>query len=143
MKKTIFRLFSMPVTGLLLLVFAISIGYATFIENDFGSASAKILVYDSGWFKALLIFFAINLAGSIFVNKIISRRKWTMFLFHMSFLIILAGGALTRYGGMEGNMHIREGESSNKFISEESFVTIHATNGTDSFTRSKAVRFSE
>ena len=36
-------LFSMSLTGALLLVFAITIGTATFIENDFGADAAKII----------------------------------------------------------------------------------------------------
>ncbi|MEN8202052.1 MAG: cytochrome c biogenesis protein CcsA [Bacteroidota bacterium] len=143
MKKVASQLFSMPVTGLLLLVFAGSIAYATFLENDFGTTSAKVLVYDSWWFKTLLLIFALNLMGSIFVNKIISGKKWSMLLFHVSFLFILAGGALTRYGGMEGNMHIREGQSSNAYISEDTYVSITISDGRDTLNRTKAVKFSE
>lgn len=143
MKKALSHLFSMPVTGILLLVFAISIGYATFIENNYGTTSAKIGVYDSWWFKGLLLIVAINLAGSIIVNKIISRKKWTIFLFHVSFIVILAGGAVTRYMGTEGTIHIREGKFSDEYISDESYVTVHLINGQDSLSKLKEVKFSE
>ena len=38
---------SMKFVAVLLLLFAISIGYATFIENDFGTDSAKALIYNN------------------------------------------------------------------------------------------------
>ena len=40
---------------LLILLFAFAIGYATFIENDFGRASAISLVFSAWWFEAILI----------------------------------------------------------------------------------------
>ena len=38
-------LLSMPFMTILIALFAFSIGYATFIENDFGRATAKALVF--------------------------------------------------------------------------------------------------
>ena len=142
MKKALRLLFAMPVTGLLLLIFAASIAYATFIENDLGTVSAKILVYDSIWFKVLLLIITIHLAGSIIVNQLFVRRKWTIFMFHVSFIIILAGGAVSRYMGTEGTMHIREGETMQTYISDESYVSIDVTDGQESRSISKEVKFS-
>ena len=34
------------------LLFFVAIGYATFIENDFGTQTAKALVYNATWFEA-------------------------------------------------------------------------------------------
>jgi hypothetical protein len=45
MKKLFSFFFSMFFTGILVVVFAVSIGYATFIENDYGTTTAKILIY--------------------------------------------------------------------------------------------------
>ena len=51
MKKISAILFSMLTTSCLLLVFAIAIAYATFIENDYGTQTAQILIYRSTWFE--------------------------------------------------------------------------------------------
>ena len=40
---------------LLILVFAFAIGYATFIENDFGRSTAKSVVFSAWWFEVVLI----------------------------------------------------------------------------------------
>lgn len=133
MKKLKNILFSMELTGILLLMFAISIGYATFIENDYGTIAAKSHVYNATWFELMLLLMAINMTGSIFKHKMYVRKKWTVLLFHVSFLVIVAGAAITRFISYEGMMRIREGETTNQLISDKTYIRIWAENGTDSF----------
>lgn len=97
----------MSVTGTLLLLFAVVIAFATFVENDYGTAVAKALVYNAWWFELLLMLLGVNLLGSVFVNRLLRRRKWPVALFHLAFLLILLGAGLTRYFGFEGTLHIR------------------------------------
>ena len=142
MKKTLHFLTSMFFTGILLVIFAIAIGYATFVENDYGTITAKILIYNSAWFEVLLFVIVLNLTGSILVNKLISKKKWTIFLFHVAFIVILAGAALTRFFSFEGSMHIRDGETTNKVISDAAYVGVTASQGNQSVTSEKQVMFS-
>ena len=44
-------LISVKFAAFLLILFAAVIGYATFIENDFGRDTAKALVYNKFWFE--------------------------------------------------------------------------------------------
>ena len=60
-------LVSMKTMVVLILVFALSIGTATIIENDFGTEAAKTMVYNADWFSVLLLLLLINLVG-IFLN---------------------------------------------------------------------------
>ena len=142
MKKLSSFLFSMFFTGLLVVIFAISIAYATFIENDYGTVTAKILIYNSLWFELLLLVMCVNLVGSVFTNKLIQQKRWPGFLLHISFVIIFIGAALTRYVGYEGTMHIRENESSNMIVSEPAYITIKAQKGGETVTVEKQVMFS-
>ncbi len=142
MRKIASSLFSMTATGVLLVVFAFSIAYATLIENDYGTVTAHILVYNAFWFEILLLFLAINLAGSVFYYKLITRHKWAIFLFHSAFLVILAGAAVTRQYGFEGSLHIREGAENNQMMTGATYITITAEDGTDSVALSREVRFS-
>lgn len=132
----------MLTTGILLVIFAISIGYATFIENDYGAATAKALIYNAWWFEVLLYLLAVNLLGSIVIHKLITRRKWAIFLFHLGFVFILLGAAATRYWGYEGFLHIREGEQSNKLITSSTFLKVAAVSGEDSDSLTEEVHFS-
>ena len=133
----------MPVTGILLAIFAVSIGYATFIEYNDGTSAARSLVYDSLWFKFLLSFIALHLFGSLVLNKLFSRKKWSVLVFHLSFILILAGAAVTRLRGSTGTMHIRENSISQHYISDRRFVSIEISDGTESRSINKEVKFSE
>lgn len=131
-------LFSMLTSVLLLMIFAIAIAYATFIENDYGTATAQALIYQSWWFELLLLLGAVNLAGSVFKYKLVNRKKWAILLFHLAFIAIIIGAGVTRYVGFEGNMHIREGESNNQIVSTESYITLKANvNGQEKTTRTR------
>jgi cytochrome c-type biogenesis protein CcsB len=127
MKKIASFLFSMFFTVILLMIFAISIAYATIIENDYGTITAQALIYQSWWFELLLFIGMINLAGSVFQYKLVSKKKWAILLFHLAFIAIIIGAGVTRYFGFEGSMHIREGESTNQVISSASYIMLKAT----------------
>ena len=142
MKKISATLFSMTSTGVLLGIFAFAIAYATFIENDYGTVTARILVYNALWFEVLLFLLAVNLVGSIFHYGLWSGKKPVVVLFHGAFLVILAGSAITRYTGFEGSLHIREGEMNNQLVTGETYVTVTATDGTDTLRLAEEVRFS-
>lgn len=131
MKDLIKFIFSTRLTAIIIISFAVSIAAATFIENDFGSQTARAIVYNAWWFNILLFIGMINLAGIIILNKLYRKEKRTIFLFHLAFLLILAGAAITRFFGFEGFMHIREGEGSNIIVSDNSYFRMSAQyNGT-------------
>ena len=141
----------MTFAGTLMLIFAASVGTATFIENDFGTLAAKSVVYGAKWFEALLALTAVSLIGSVFKYKLYERKRYSVLFFHLSFVIILIGAAITRYFGYEGSMMIREGESSNQIISESPYVQVSMTHNGQTgnfadqyvFTEYKKNRFKE
>lgn len=115
--------------GVLIVVSAFSIGFATFIENDFGTIAAKALVYNALWFEIIIGVVFINLAYNSIMIKPWKTRQWSVFVFHMAFLVVIIGAALTRFVGYEGLMGIREGETSNSFLSEHTYVIIENEEG--------------
>ena len=133
MNKVLSFLSSMKTMAALMLVFAVAIGYATFVENDYGSMTAKADIYNARWFEILLALLAVNLTLNIINFNMARRGKWLVFTFHAAFLIILVGAAVTRYMGYEGAMHIREGESSDVIISAEPYVTFNVVKGEKTF----------
>jgi cytochrome c-type biogenesis protein CcsB len=126
---------------LLLMMFAISIAYATFIENDYGTDTAQALIYQAWWFELLLTVGVINLIGSVIRYKLITRKKWTILLFHLAFILIIIGAGVTRYFGFEGSMHIREGESSNQIVSEATYIDLKARVGNTVVRKTTKVKF--
>lgn len=126
MKKIKSALFSMLTSSCLVVIFAVAIAYATFIENDYGTQTAKILVYNAWWFNILLGVTAINLVGSLLYYKSFQLKRWSMVLFHLAFIIILIGAGITRFNSYEGMMHIREGQASNQLISTDTYIKVEA-----------------
>lgn len=126
MDKIIKKLFSMKVAIVFLFLFAIASGVATFIENDFGVAASWSAVYTSKWFEFIQIVLACTIIVNIFVYKLYRLEKLPALTFHVGFLVILLGSAITRYAGYEGSIHIREGMSENRVISSDVFVNIQA-----------------
>ncbi len=143
MNKVLSLLSSMKTMAALMLIFAVAIGYATFIENDYGSMTAKADIYNARWFEILLGLLAINLTLNIINFKMARKGKWLVFTFHVAFLIILVGAAVTRYMGFEGMMHIREGESSDVIVSAEPYVTFKVTHGDKTYDFKEALFLSK
>ncbi|MCF6243814.1 MAG: cytochrome c biogenesis protein CcsA [Sulfurovum sp.] len=121
-------IFSMKMAVLMLFLFAVIAGGATFIENDYGTQTAQALVYKTRWFEVFLAYFTAIVVYHIFKNKTY-KSKPAVALFHFSFLIIAIGAALTRYIGYEGIMHIREGETSNTMVSAEKVLQVVVSDG--------------
>ena len=115
----------MQLMSMLILLFAFSIGYATFIENDFGRTSAKALIYNAWWFEMILVLLTYSLINNVIKHRLFRIEKIASLTFHLSFILILIGSGITRYISYEGMMHIREGESTNQFISDDTFFQIH------------------
>ena len=125
MKKIISFISSMKFMTLLILLFAIALAFGTFVENDFGRSSAKALIYNTWWFELMLALFVYNLFNNLIKYRLFRLEKLPVLIFHLAFIIIIIGSAITRYISYEGMMHIREGESTNLFISDDTFLQIH------------------
>lgn len=136
------RFFSTSAAGLYMILFAIAIGAATFIENDFGTSSAQRLIFKAWWFELLLLLFGISILVNVFRFRMIQQKKWAVLSFHIAILVILAGAAVTRYSGYEGMMHIREGDSSNTFLSAETYLIFQAEQNGKTFSFYEPVLFS-
>lgn len=124
MKKITNILISTRTMAVLLLVFAGAMGYATFLENDYGTPTAKALIYDAKWFEGVMLLLILNFIGNISRYRLWRREKWPTLVFHLAFILIFIGGAITRYISFEGIMHIREGETSNEIITDKNFFKI-------------------
>jgi cytochrome c-type biogenesis protein CcsB len=142
MKKLYSFLFSTRLMAVLLLIFFISIATATFIENDYGTVTAWRLVYNAAWFNIMLFLGIINLLGVIIKNKMYRKDKFSIFIFHFSFVLILLGAAVTRFIGYEGTMTIREGQTTDYFSRTGDYITLRELNTGENLSTSKAVAFS-
>lgn len=122
MKRIYKLIISMQSMAVLLIVYAVAMAIATFVENDYGAKVAKHFIYGAKWFEFVQFLLVVNMIGNVFKYKLYKKSKLSILLFHVAFIVIFIGAAVTRYIGYEGMMHIREGQSSNILYSSESYL---------------------
>lgn len=133
MKNVLYAVGSVKISIVLFLLFAFFCAIATFIESSYDTPTAWVMVYGSAYFALIQLLLGINLACAIWRYKMISAKKIPLLVFHLSFLCILLGAAMTRYLGFEGYMHIRENASSATINSSKSFVKFAALKDNTAF----------
>ncbi len=107
-----------------LLIFATSIAVATFIENDFGSDAAQKWIYKANWFTVLLLLFGASIVSMAWRYQLWQRKRYAVLLFHLSIIFILLGALVTRIFGYEGVIAIREGQSSNQYLTSDTYLDL-------------------
>jgi predicted membrane channel-forming protein YqfA (hemolysin III family) len=98
--------FSTRAAGLYMLLFAIAIGGATFVENDFGTSSAQDIIFKSMWFELLLVLFGGTILANIFRYRMIQQKKWASLIFHSSIIIIILGSGC--YSPLESQTELQK-----------------------------------
>lgn len=124
MKKLFTFLSSTRLMAVLFIIFPIALGLGTFIENEYNTDTARILIYNAKWFELIMFIFVINFIGNIKRYQLYKKEKWVTLVLHLSFIFILVGAFVTRYISYEGMMPIRETEKSNQIFSDRTFLTI-------------------
>lgn len=114
------KVFSTPYVIVLLIVFGVASGVATFIESIYDTQTAWKVVYETGWYELVMVLLAVLMIGIII--KTAMYKKFGIFLFHIAFVVILIAAAMTRYYGEEGVIHIREGMSEDHMITTKSYL---------------------
>lgn len=122
-------LFSMRMMAVGMVIFLVAIGWATILESKYDTQTAKIIVYNALWFEVLLAYLCVNLIANIFTYRMYERSKIAMLMFHVAFIIMIFGAAITRFVGFEGMMLIREGASSNYIYSSDPYFWFTASDG--------------
>ncbi|MFW6259782.1 MAG: cytochrome c biogenesis protein ResB, partial [Tangfeifania sp.] len=139
MKKLYFFITSLPFMAFLFLTLAFSMAIATFVESSYGTPAARSLIYNAFWFELLWGLFALNLVNNLFRYRLLNKQRFTMGLFHLAFIVMLIGAAVTRYFGYEGTMHIRENSGTDYLLSTADYFYA-GFNGQE---EAEAVQFSE
>lgn len=123
MKQEIFKtiisfLSSYKITITLMIVYCILLGTATFIEKYHGVDMAKSIYYNPliGIIWLLMI---VNWILIIIRKRTSVKRKFGYYMLHASFIFILSGAIFSHFKGVEGLLHVREGEQTNEIITNQ------------------------
>jgi cytochrome c-type biogenesis protein CcsB len=141
--KRISFLWSMSFMGVLLVVLIVVLALSTFVESAYNTHTAWAVSYGTHWFEFLLLLVAINVAGVMVRYKFYKREKITVFVFHLAFILILAGAAVTRFISYEGIMHIREKDTADSMLSDHAYIQVELESGGQSVESNKEVMLSE
>ncbi|WP_283785127.1 cytochrome c biogenesis protein [Campylobacter jejuni] len=126
MRNIIKSIGDLRVSVALFLLFALFCALATFIESAYGTPTAWAMVYDTFWFEYIQLLLGINLLCGMFRYKMFGLKKLPLMIFHISFLFILVGSAMTRYAGFEGILPIREHTQNSLIESSKTSLRISA-----------------
>ncbi|MEE1087966.1 MAG: cytochrome c biogenesis protein ResB, partial [Bacteroidaceae bacterium] len=127
MKSRFVKTLSSSVTTIvLLLLYALGLVVATFVEKYQGTAVAQSLVYHSALFIFLQALLVVNFLAVTLRHRWLRNGWWGFMLTHIALIIILTGAFTTFLFSQDGTMHLREGETSNRiFVQPESGKTVH------------------
>ncbi len=129
LKKIYNILVSTTTMAVLFVVFSVAMAVATFIESKYGTETARTLVYDAWWFELIMVLGLINLIGNIIRYRLYRKEHWHSFIFHLAFIFILVGAAVTRYIGYEGQVPIIEGDTARYVLSEKNYIQLRIDDG--------------
>ncbi len=122
------NLFSSVILSIfLMLIYAMSIGWATFVEKEYGTLVANDVIYKSWWFEILNVWILINILGCMYKSARYGF-KISVHIFHLSLVVMIIGAGITRYYGFEGRMSLKDGETSSFIISYDSFLNVLVSN---------------
>ena len=122
-RRFISFLYSTKLMAILFIAFAIAMAVGTFVENDYDTDTARIWVYNTWWFEAIMGLFVLNFIGNISRYRLLKRENWAVLVLHLSWVFIIVGAGVTRYFGDEGMISIREGETTNTYLSDRTYIT--------------------
>lgn len=129
--------FSTRLMAVLFIVFATAMAFGTFIEAKYSTETARIWIYNTTWFEAIMVFFVINFIGNMFRYRLFTWKKWPVLTLHLSWILIIIGAFVTRYISFEGMMPIREGNSEKVFYSDKTYLTVNVDGEIDGEPRRK------
>lgn len=124
MNKIIQAFFSMTFMVIMLIIFAIACGIGTIIEASYNTEVAWQIVYGAKWFYLIMLLLTINLIYNLYYYRTVLLRNIPSFIFHLSFVFIFIGAAITHFFGVEGSMHIREGDTTNIVSTREVYIQL-------------------
>src|SRR5690606_39885284 len=88
LKKT---LFSTRLMAVLFLVFATALAIGTVVESEYSTTTARVYIYNTTWFEAIIVFFMINFMGNKVRYRLVQWKKSPVFFLHLSWLLIIHG----------------------------------------------------
>ena len=108
--------------AVLLLLLLVAMACATLYESEFSAERALAVFYKSDWFLGLLGLLVVNVTASLLLRLPFTRHQIGFILTHVGILVTLAGALVTQTWGINGQVGLREGETSSTFIDRDRVI---------------------
>jgi hypothetical protein len=113
----------------LIVVLAVVIAFATILETKYGRPYSQWFVYHSSWFIGLLGLLGSSVFSAAYVRFPWKRHQTGFVITHAGLLVLLSGSIITYWRGMEGQIVLAEGSSTDQLTrNEHSQITAHWAN---------------
>jgi len=122
-RKIFSFIYSTKLMAVLFIGYAIAMAAGTFIENSYDMEAARIWVYNTWWFEVITLLFVINFIGNIKRFQLLKRKNWAGLVLHLAWIFIIIGAGITRYISDEGTLSLREGETTDSYLSDRTYIT--------------------
>ena len=73
--------YSTKLMTVLFIAFAISMAVGTFIESNYDTDTARIWVYNTWWFEAIMLLFVFNFIGNIKRYNLLRKENWAVLFY--------------------------------------------------------------
>lgn len=103
----------------LMLTILVVVAYGTIVESNYNSEMAKLKVYHSLWFSALMVILWINIFTSTLSRWPFKKRHIGFVMVHIGLLLLLLGGLFTSIWGIDGSLRLTEGERGQTVVLSE------------------------
>ena len=94
----------------------ISVAIGTIIESLHNTEYARIALYDTSWFSALLGLLALNVFASMMSRYPWKQHQIGFVLTHVGIIILMTGSLITKRSGLDGTLQIPEGQSQGQVV---------------------------
>lgn len=102
--------------------------FGTFFESLRSTELAQRFIYTSWWFDFYLTLFALNVFCAVVTRYPFKKRHTGFIITHAGLLMICLGSALNRHLGVEGQMYLREGETTGELSMAEKVLEVRLPN---------------
>lgn len=113
---TVRFLASLKLAIVLLVLLAIVLAAATFLEAAKGRDYARWYVYDARWFVTTMGLLGANVLAAALIRFPWKKRQTAFLVTHAGLLVLLAGSIQTYRSGIDGQLPLEEGAASDRIV---------------------------
>ena len=103
--------------------------WATIYESKHGTAAVQRDVYRTWWFALILVALGINIFCAMMSRYPWKKHHIGFVMAHIGILLLLAGSLISLHYGMDGNMAVFEGETTDAVSLFEKIVVVELPDG--------------